>query len=107
MRGAGDERMKSWKSALIALVAAAIVEGVSMAVLMGFGRIGGEGPNPVGLIGIILHAPGIMIADHFHLTGNTDTVVITGISFLQYFVVFWAVIAIIQKWRGKRSGDRQ
>ncbi len=99
--------MKAWKSAFIALLAAAIVEGALMAVLTGFVHIGGEKRDLLGFIILILHAPGIYISEHFHLKGNADAVVIGGISFLQYFVIFWPVIAVIQKRRGKCSGDRQ
>jgi hypothetical protein len=99
--------VNKWKSALLAGVAAAIVEATATAVFMGFGRIGGDGPNLVGAVGIALHIPGIMIADYFRLAGDADTAVIIAAGFLQYFLIFWLAIAIIQKRREKHFSDLQ
>ena len=81
--------MKMIHKILISAGIAAILEGITIAVFICFGAIGAEGPDTVGLIFMIFHFPGIMLADAMHLE-----IVVIFIGFLQYFVVTFLVVEI-------------
>lgn len=90
----GGKGMTKTKQALVALVAASVTEASLFALFDRFGHIGGDGPDTMGAIGLILHFPGVIVADRLHLTGAVDTIFITFTGFLQFFLFFWFVIAI-------------
>lgn len=79
---------------MISAVIAVIIESVIMAVFVCSGGIGAEGAANVkaGIIFIILHYPGILLADAMCFRGIGVVIVFTG--FLQYFVVVFLVVEI-------------
>jgi len=92
--------MSATKSALIAARAGVIAEAILWWFFNSFGHIGGDGPDTVGLVGLILHLPGVTVADSLHLTGTKDSVFIWITGALQFFLLFWLIMTI---WRHKHE----
>jgi hypothetical protein len=94
--------MSKFKIVIWAALAAVITETVSALIFFNFGHMGGDGPDAVGLIGMILHFPGMLLANPWD--GWPAYAIIESVSVLQYFVIYWAAILL---WNGARRRPRR
>ena len=95
--------MSKAKRALLAATASVIFVGVAGWFFNCYGHIGGDGPDTIGWIGLVLFLPAICIGQ-----GLASCMTITGVPFpentltlvfgvLQYFIVFWFVLWLASK----------
>ena len=89
--------MSNLKTIIIAAVAAVIVDAIATSCLT---HIGGDGPDSVGWIGIILLFPTLLIVgalgmSHDMAVGPSGELSFMLVGFLQFFVIFWAGIRLV------------
>jgi len=88
-------RHPSWQVAM----PVAVILGIVTAVLVHrYGRIGGDGPNAWGAVGLITMLPGVVFAEALY-GGDSWTVWVAGAVWaaLEWFLVVWALAAISQR----------
>ncbi len=83
----------------IAAMASAITVGVLLALSSFVGGIGPDGPDVGGMVLLVLHAPGIIVAEALNLAGAAETIVIELITFLQFLILFAVILTLCGRWR--------
>ena len=99
--------MTIFRKILIAALIACAIEGVVLAVYVCFGNIGGDGPDAVAFVTlVILHFPSLILADALRLGRSSEEILVVSIGLLQYFMIALAVIAVGSRIR-KRNANKK
>ena len=85
----------SW---FFAICGAIIIESLVCTMVHHFGRIGGDGPNFWGAVGLITELPGAVVAERLFGVTSPMVVVLGYLSGLGlFFLLFWAALAVVRR----------
>jgi ABC-type phosphate transport system permease subunit len=92
-------RLKTKRFVFLAMLAL-VIEGIVFGVIIAFGHIGGEGPDLLGGMGLLLHALPLMLSEWLKLPGGpVENTLCIVFGTLQWFAVlyFWMWLIDRQK----------
>ncbi len=93
----------SW---LFAAAGAIVAQGLVCAMFHRYGHIGGEGPDFWGAAGLATELPGVVVGERLFGVRSPMVEVLGFISgAAQFFLLFWAAIAVFRKFFGFISAE--
>jgi hypothetical protein len=92
----GRTEMSNLRTIIVAAVAAVATDAIASACLS---HVGGDGPDSVGWIGLILLFPTVLLVgasglSHDMAVGPSGDMAFPLVGFIQFFLIFWAGIRL-------------